>query len=231
MNYKDVKKQLLKETVLVVVVLGALSGGVWYLGSISDDYERQKSASESQAVALNSQVTSLREKYEKIQKNSDVYNEVVSKSAGDGLNINRQVLRKKFDMLKAQYFLNKAKFIMGAVEELKGAKFKSTSNTVVDSEVSIECEAISDEDVYNFIQSLQQELPGVIRMTEFSITRLNRVTDDALRQIAEKGQYSLVKAELKFVWYGIRTQDSTNPPATPTNSTDTNAPSAPTPAP
>ena len=165
---------------------------------------------QSQEAAINSEVSTLKAKYDKIQKSTDIFNEVSQRMTNDTLNITRQALHKKFDQYKAQYYLSEAHFTMTALEEIK-EKTPRKTNVVVRSDVVLDFSALSDEDVYGFLQSLQQDLPGAVKVTNMMLTRTNKVTDDQLRAIADRGRASMVKANIKFTWYGIKSLIAATP--------------------
>lgn len=217
MKATDLKKRLIMETVIYASILGVMGAIALSLDTMSTSYDSQAQSLQSQSNQVTNEMMQLREKYDKVQKNSQLYEEMQKKSANDGLVINRDAVRAKFDDYKARFFLNNVHLTMQAVQDVSlpgavaGAKPKSTMQQ---SEVSVTFDALNDEDVFGLLQAVESEFSGATKVTKFSIKRANKVTDSVLNEITKSGQAAMVQGELKFVWYGLKPQEvAPNTPA------------------
>lgn len=204
MKYQEIRKKLIVEASVVVAIFAVLGGGVFYLNMVADDYQQEKSQLEAQLAQVTNERQALQNKYEKVQGNTSLYREVIEKNAADRLSISRQLLRKKVNDFKARYFLNDLTLNMSPVQEMTGNQYRYNSAVLVASELTANFDALTDEDIYSLVQALQDELSGTLKITQFTVSRVSKVTDESLRSIARNGQYSMVRGNIRFTWFGIK---------------------------
>jgi hypothetical protein len=207
MKYESIKRILVTESSIVAAALVVFSGILYGMVVTRDNAIKNKETLQTQVAAVMNEHQTLEGKYYKIQQNMDLYRDLMGKSENDGLLVDRQVLRAKIDEFKTRYFLNDLSITMGAVKDLSGPKYQYASSRMVSSELTVTFDTLTDEDIFSFLQSLQNELPGGLKVGQFSLARNNKITDEALRAIAKSGQYSMVKGEAKFTWMGIRNME------------------------
>jgi hypothetical protein len=211
MKAADLKKRFLMESAVFAGLLVLLAGVALYLDSIAEAYDREAITLQSQAASVTNEMNTLREQFNKVHQNSVQYEEFLKKSANDGLVINRELVRSKFDAYKTRFFLSNVHLSMLAVQDAGASnpanKEKSTSN-IQQSEVTVTFDALNDEDVYSLLQAIQSDFSGATRVTKFSIKCANKVTDAALSEITKTGQYSMVQGQLKFIWFGLKPLDA-----------------------
>jgi hypothetical protein len=208
MKYEDIKRKLITETSVAVVTLVVLSGGLYFMITMFDNFTKEKGDLQTQVASATNERQTLENKYQKIQQNMDLYRELMDKSENDGLLVDRQTLRAKIEDFKTRYFLNDLSITMGAVKEMTGPLYQYKSSQMVASELTVDFDALTDEDIFSFLQSLQNELPGGLKISQFNIMRNSKITDEALRAIAKNGQYSMVKGQAKFTWMGIKSLET-----------------------
>ena len=207
MKIEEIKKKLVFESgvaAAALVLFGALS---YFLMITQEDYVEEKAHLESQLVAVRQDRASLEAKYQKVQKNRDLYADIAEKYAAEKLSINQTLLRKKINEFRTRYFLNELSLTMSPIQDLKGSKYNYKFSTISSSELTALFDVVSDEDIYSLMRALEEELPGSVRMTQFKLSQISKVTDDGLRAIAKSGRYTMVKGEMKFAWFGIRPTD------------------------
>ena len=192
------------ESGVIAVVLGVLLLGMYGVMLLEDSFEQESKTMENQFSAVTGELNLLRDKYTKYQQNGELYQEALLKSANDGLALNREVIRKKFDEFKDRYFFTNLRLTMGPVQEMQGNKYKRATNVIVATEVGIMFDALSDEDIYAFLQALQDELPGAVRVTKFVTERKSMVNPTLLSEISQKGPVQVVSSEINFLWLGMK---------------------------
>ncbi|MDX1975309.1 MAG: hypothetical protein SFT92_06495 [Rickettsiales bacterium] len=205
MKHKETQKKLLQESGVFLAVLVVLSGLSYFLNVLSDDYAKEINELERQTTETVMEANKLKDQFLKVQANSGLYREAMQKILGEQLSIsNRQAIRVKFEELKTRFFLSNVRLTVSAVQDVPGHNYKSLKDAVVKSEVVISADALTDEDIYSFMDALQTELPGITQVNQFSITRASRPTDAALRNIVDTGQFLLVSSNIKFNWFGLK---------------------------
>ena len=129
------------------------------------------------------------------------------------------MVRDKFNQLNSRYYLSNMRLVMGGTEDIPATSYKTNTGVVVSSGVTVNADSVSDEHVFNMLNTMQQELPGGVSLTRFNISRTGALNDEVLRVISQTGMYGLVKTEINFLWYGIKFIET--PPATDPNAPKT----------
>lgn len=212
MLYQDIQKKLIIETTVILTVLSVFSGCTYFLTSVSEDFVQKKDVLTAQLATTTNEKQSLQDKYSKLQSNYELFEEIQARYASDQLSVSRQFLRKKVNEFKPRYFLNDLSLTMAPTQEMAGGKYRYNTGVIVSSELSVNFDALTDEDIYSLIQAMDKEFSGSVRVTRFSITRERKVTDDSLREIARNGQYSMVKGSMQMGWLGIKSFETAAPP-------------------
>ncbi len=209
MKHQIVRKRLLMETMMIMG--GLCVGGVtaYYLDVLHGEYEQQNIALQTQVATLNNEMTSLNDKYLKINKNHAIYEEAKEKQAKEGLAVNSELIRRLFAGYNTRYYLKNLSLQMSPVQEITDAPYKRSTSALIFSEINVSVDALTDQDIYKLIQSIQKDLSGVVRMSKITVTRQNRLTGNIAKDIVEKGEIKMVSASLKFMWLGIRPIEAT----------------------
>jgi len=208
MKYEAIKRKLITESSVTMALLAVIGALTYFLGTIYEESDRKKNEMQTQVASVTNERQSLENKYQKIHQNFDLYRYLMEKNQTNGLSVDRQILRAKVEEFKTRYFLNDLSITMGPVQELTGSPYRYKSSVMVASELTIDFDTLTDEDIFSFTKALEEELPGGLKITRFTLSRESKVTDEALRTIAKDGQFSMVKGEVRFRWLGIKSLTS-----------------------
>lgn len=204
MKYENIKRRLITESSVVGVTLLVLLIVLYSIIAWHDSATKEKETLQTQLAAVTNERQTLEGKYHKIQQNMDLYRDLMEKSENDGLLVDRQALRVKIEDFKTRYFLNGLSITMGAIKDMPDPKYRYKSSQMISSELTVDFDTLTDEDMFSFLNALENELAGGLRVSQFNIERVSKVNDEALRAIAKTGQFSMVKGQAKFTWMGIR---------------------------
>jgi hypothetical protein len=208
MKYDNFKKCVLRESAVFAAGLAGIIVVLYLLGMVGDDYAEDNSKLQGQVNGVDGEMNVLRAKYANILQNVDLYREVQRKQEVGELAITRQAIMDKFNLFKERYLLTSLRLSMAAVTELKDPLYRRKSQFVNSSEVNIDIETLSDEDVYDLWVAMQKDLPGLCRIVKLSMIKEKELTPDVLAAIGQKGTYPLVKTQMKFIWFGINPVES-----------------------
>ncbi|NBO18985.1 MAG: hypothetical protein EBV03_07135, partial [Proteobacteria bacterium] len=193
MRYEPLKRQVLIETGIAAAVLTVLVAIVFLLASIRDDYINNNQSSKRILDTIDGEYNALKTKYSFIQQNAQLYEEVKKKQESGMLSINRQSVLDKFNQYKTQFSLSNLRLSVSPIAEMKDGQYRKKTSLVTSSEVSIELEALTDERVYEMLETMQQELSGFSRISRLTLARERKLDDDVLNAIRTKGVFPLVK--------------------------------------
>ena len=193
----------------VLLVMGAI---IYLISAVLEDYEGSNQALQKQVDAVDLEMNTLRGRFVNIQKNIDIYQEVIKKKAEGRLAINRQMVLEKFNQFKTQYSLSGLRMTVSPAQEVKDVIFKRKNSNVNFSDVVVNFEVTSDENIFLLLDSLREELPGISKIIRINMALQRPFNEEVFKAISQKGLYPLVKTDVRFIWFGI---NSTEPPPDP----------------
>ena len=218
MKQVDLKKKLIKEAAILGGILLCLGGIAYYLAMVEEEDTAANRRLKNEVSQVTNESNALREKYIRVQKDSALYHKILEMSASEKLSISRSTMQTKLSGFAKQHYLNgQLKLSMDSISEMKDAAYKRPTNIIASTTATLNYEALSDEDIYGLIQSMQQELPGSVKITKWAISRESHLTDENIRLITKQGKYPLVKGAMEFTWYGIQPVDAPANPNMPPN--------------
>ncbi len=204
MKKEDIKKQIMVETGIIAAGLVLLGAIIYFLSSFGEDYAQEMRSLQAEVNKVSNAASSLQNKYAIIAQSRPLYEEAMTRKQRQTLSVSREFVRQKFNQFNKQYHLSDLKLVMGGIETLPDPQLKTSSIVMISSAVNTSANALSDTHVFQVLNALQQELSGSVKMTKFSLTRKEGISDDLLRSITQSGPVGLVKAQMEFSWYGLQ---------------------------
>lgn len=207
-KYQALRKNLIKISIIVSVLVlvssvVAYSTHAWYSGKQADARRAQ-----GQLNTAEGEVNSRGLKNEDARKYLELYRQITGES--------EQAKISDLSRDKAQLWLRSvanANDIMNLkgsfepVQDIPAASFKKKTLAGIASLVKLEFGAMSDEQIFHFVQAILDRFPGYVKINTFTLERGGEITPDTLRN-AGRGQFpELVKGKMEFYWVGVREVD------------------------
>ncbi len=202
MKYQIIRKRLLVESLFMGGGLALGVGALFLLMSLHDEYQSDNLSLQTTMTQFNNEMASLNDKYTKIQKNHDVYEEAKRKNDSEELLTSDEKILKILRNYRSKFRL-KIDLNMSASKKIDSPVYAKKSAVMTYNEVTLNIEAMTDQDIYHLINALQADFPGAVKVTSLTVTRESKVSKEALITIADKGHVTLVTAKLIFNWFGI----------------------------
>jgi hypothetical protein len=200
MATKDIilKKKLIKQGIIMLIVLGVLASGGFLLSNRDDDAQAEKHSHESQSAAMQSEHDSIKD-----ELGSNYYN-TYAKSHNVDLIQNRQEASDLFYTLReknhiATDLVVDISPIMNVTPEIIHLK----SGVLSKSEVTLKFSAVADSSIYGYIESIQRELPGFVIIEKLTFEKAGELSNDVIKGLSQHQVSSVIKADLTFIWLGI----------------------------
>ncbi len=203
MKYQIVRKRLLVESLAVVGALILGTGILFLLISMHDEYAGENLSLQTKLTQQANELASMNDKYTKIQKHHDIYEEAKRKSQSDQLSVSKEIIVKLLREYRSLYGVKDVDIDMSTSKQPVSPVYTKGTARISYSEVSLTMEALTDEDVYNFVSAVYQGFPGAVKITSIKLKRENKFSKEMALQIANDGHAKLVSAEVKFNWFGI----------------------------
>lgn len=202
-KYQKLKKQVLVELAIIAAVGVVLAAIIYLISAIRDDYIAGNEAAQKQVDAIDLEMNTLRGRYNNIRTNMDVYNEVINKQNEGRLAINRQMVLERFNEYKNHYALSSLRLNASPAQDVKEPVFKRKNGSVNFSDVTVDFEVTSDESVYQLLDSLREDLPGISKVVKVNMSLIRPLGEDVIQGIIQKGSFPLIRVNVRFIWFGI----------------------------
>lgn len=202
MRISTVRKALVKQSIVVVVLLCLVGGGLWYVDSLDSECDENISKLKSQADAIAKQVVDLTAELDKAIGYTAVYDEIKLKRESNMLTISKAVLRDVIAGTRSKYYSDDLDVKMDEVKPHVGDKYKRDAVFIESSGVNISLNSLSDLDVLWLVQTLQESFLGM-KMTSLKLSTVRRLDSAALIAIKDNGFLPIVKGEISFRLFGL----------------------------
>ena len=74
--------------------------------------------------------------------------------------------------------------------------------------VSLDVKVLQDKQFYQFLDKIQQELPGVLSVKTFQLKRVSQLTTEVLEQVSAGKGTTLFEGKIEFEWIHLGTNQS-----------------------
>lgn len=204
MQLAELRNRVILRGVIYLLILIAVIVGYSFLAS---QYEKMNQKNQW----LGNDINSLRGKINMLDKQRLDFAEAVGIWKGfseeekqlKGIQISEaeKVLKK----LEDQYPLSNVNvtFSKPVILDVKSLTTDSAVVEVSDKN-NITFSSFSDEKVYQFIEALQKEFPGYVKITKFTLNRLELPSVESLRLISQGKTPALVNGSVEFTWYALK---------------------------
>jgi hypothetical protein len=81
----------------------------------------------------------------------------------------------------------------------------STELNLWKTPVSLDIKTLQDKQFYQFLDKIQQELPGVLAIKSFQLKRVSQLTSEILEQVSKGKIMSLFEGKIEFEWIHLET--------------------------
>jgi hypothetical protein len=206
-KYKRLRKNLIFESAVIAGVLTALAGGAFFISSMSDDYRNQRNTISGQIGGLAAQIGQLQAQLTKAQRSMGAYQDLLKRNQNAGFTLSRQDAKTKLETLRDRYRLATMHVNMSPIVDASDAKYQKKTVSMISNTMTLDMDAMSDEDIVAFMDDMEKELSGFVRVTTFSIVKSEKVSNENLLTISQRGTFPMVRGEIKFIWMGIKSLD------------------------
>lgn len=204
MRYLMLKQKLIRTGLImggVLVACGIVTAGISYFHS---DAVARKQQLEGQVQSSRGEATRLQAQYVKAKESLQLYDAINKRNENAGLDLNRDNAKRILDLLKERYLINNLSVTVSPVTAVGAAELQKKSLSIYASDVELKFDALTDENLYGFINAIKPRFPGYIRITKFQIERLADLDTTTVALLRRGELPSLVGGELSFKWYGIK---------------------------
>jgi hypothetical protein len=202
MKISTIKKNLIKQSAIVVVIVGLAGGILWFLDSLDGECDMDINRLKAQTNDLSNQVLNLTTEYSKVESYADIYKEIEKNQRDKKLTVDKTILRNVIAGARNKYYLDSLDVKMGEIKPYDGDKYKRESVFIESSDVTINLNTLSDLDIFGLVRALETSFSGV-KFTSFNMSSVKNLDNAALITIKDSGFTPIVSGKIAFKLFGL----------------------------
>ena len=188
--------------IVVLVLMNAGGGAAYkYMSDTIITKERELNGVKRQVQKRFAEVKKVREQFEALRGQVSDY--VRLEKNGFFEEQDREMLRDVFFDAQKKSQVLRAKYNVSPYKEEKSKHITQPNLRWVNSDVSVQIEALDDIDVFSFIELVESKFPGYIQFKSVDIKRGQDLDTKTLTEIGSGKPVSLVSADVNFTWHAV----------------------------
>lgn len=199
------KKLIINGIVASVIFLALLTSGIM-LSNYSDDTAGEKQAKENENQTKQAEANTLKTKINKLGEFSEAY-ALYTQYHNKDLSLNRSTVTNILNRLREKHHLVNLEATISPISDTKEIT-DIKSSTVLKSQVKLSFGALTDNSIYNFIEAIQSEFPGIVVIDSLRFSKKSSLSREVLLNLNSHKITPMVSGELSFFWVGIKSNDS-----------------------
>lgn len=203
MKISTIRNAFIKQTMIVVGIIGVFVAIVWYVDSMNEESDAEINKLKMETDGIVKQVADLTLEYNKVTADMDTYNEIKKKQEDRMLMVNKRELRDVISGSRTKYFTDDLDVKMGEIKPLTGDKYKTPTVFIESSNTTISLNALSDLDILGLVKVLSESFSG-IKFTSLKISMAKPVDNASLISIKDTGFTPMVNGKMDFILFGLR---------------------------
>jgi hypothetical protein len=210
----QLRKKLVKELMVCCGALCVLAAVQYLFADWEDAQTASRDKLHAAVLALDTEKDTLERRLSKAQKVAPLYVQIFKDTNKPELELDRRQAAQLIEKLKEEYLFASLRVGMSPPVDIKDAKFNNKFVAAQAVQIDLSIEALSDEHVLKFLNQLRQEMPGKLKITSFTLTKLTNPTPQVLALVLQSGKVGLVRSDIQISWMGFKFI-GTVPPPTP----------------
>jgi len=202
------KKKLIKFSIIAGVIVAILGLLAFFVSNYSDDLASEQSNKQAENDSIRAEYNTLTTQYGLTKKNKELYDNYI-KSHNPSFVLDREISKTILKKLHDKYNLTSLEIVTSKIDYLTDKAFKTNSGDMIKYEVTLTFAGLSDSSIYELIDSLKQEMPGIVLIHDLKISREGDLSQTYISNSLNSHKLiPLIKGAIGFSWIGINPQDN-----------------------
>jgi len=199
--------KLIKKIILLFILFGIFSSGLFYITKkiikTRTSYINEINNLEKHYKTIKNKIIDLEEKSTIAMHHIKIWKNQLTPGQKEKKGISMDYAKTLLENLRIQNRIYTPLKINFTVPIAMKGIFDKQNIKVISTLMTIEFGAITDVDVYNFINSIEQEIAGYIVLEEVTLQRIKKVDKKYLESLKKGTKTPILKVKIKIRWYGI----------------------------
>lgn len=199
------KKELIRLAIVAAVAV-SVSGAVAYgIYTWSSGLQAEAQSAKNKLNQAQGDVRGREEKNREATEFLELYRKITGDSETEKISeLNREKAENWIQQTALEYNIIKLEGAVDPIAPIENPEFRKKTFEGITSKITLKFSAMTDEQIFQFMNALLTRFPGYIKMTRVDLTRQGEITDATL-VAAGRGQFpDLVTGEMEFHWIGVR---------------------------
>jgi hypothetical protein len=202
-RFAKLSHRIASEAGVIAALIGLLAGIGFFISGFADDFVDDKNKLTQDIGSIQGQVITIQNKLASMETALPIYKKLVGDKGIAALELNRQEATRMLEELQPVYHLSNLRMIVSPTQDMADPQFKKPKVKAIESEITLNFDAVTDEYAIQFLQHAISVLPGEAKVTKINLTSSD-LTAAILQSIASTGSAGLVKSEMMLKWRGMR---------------------------
>jgi len=207
------KKKLFKEIGVIAGILFAAWLVLYYTSSYEASLEENLSSETRKYNEIKAKADSLRIEHKNLVVSSEEYrninkNRLPTEDGFSSTSSRIRAVRPIIEEMKKLYRFPVLDVTFSNISD-KSKEFGAKTVVVLENEISIKFEGMSDELVFSFVEDFIKALPGYLNIKDFNIKRKSNLTPEILTLLKNSKEIKpLVEGTIVFVWDTLKDENA-----------------------
>lgn len=211
MKMQSLRKDLIKYSIIALVGVSASAALAFGVFSWSSGLQEEARKAENKLRSAQGDVSSRTLKNQDARTYLELYQRITGESEQAKISdLSREKARKWLEVTaKANYIVN-LEGSFDPVVPIQAEAFRKKTLEGISSLVKLKFSAMTDEQIYRFVEAITRSFPGYVKVIKFQLERKGEISD-AVLLAAGRGQFpQLVEGTMEFYWIGVREVQAEN---------------------
>jgi hypothetical protein len=205
---KSIQKKFYKNLLFLLLGLIISVYCFWFLYVTSSDQERQILAFSEFSIKREIQLKKVKNTLRASYLADKFWHQISQKQnlSNNGLDFPQASLILTDAIVKNNLYLQST-ITSTPQQDLTNIKF-NTEKTIVGSSINIDLYGASDSQIYGFINDIEENMPGFLKITNFEIILLDKNIQKVIDNLRKNKLDILINAKIKAEWYDFKPSQS-----------------------
>lgn len=205
MKIEELKKRLIKVSMVTLMITSVSCAAAYGVYSWSTGLQEEARTAQGNLSRALGDVSMRELKNKEAQEYLELYLKITGESEQAKISdLNREKAQAWLKQVALQNNIVNLGGTVDPITPISSEAFKKKTFEGITSKVVLNFGAMTDEQIYRFIEAILTQFPGYIKITRFELERKGDITDDVLLA-ASRGKFpDLVTGVVEFNWIGVR---------------------------
>lgn len=205
MKFQMLRKELIKLSIIMLLAVLVSSVIAFSIFSWSSGLQEEARRAQGRLNSARGEVSSRESENKKARNSLELYRQITGESEQAKISdLSRDKAQVWLKSIAKQNDIVDLEGSFDPVTPIAADEFKKTTLEGISSLVKLKFAAMTDVQIYRFVEAMLADFPGYVKITAFTLERSGEITDDVLRATGNGQVPKLVKGTMEFYWVGVR---------------------------